>query len=80
MKECAVDRERAVVAHHQVPEVPELADGAFDDPAPPVPPQLAPGLRGWTNAIFLCAQINSMPCRCKRFRNGSLSEAEVLQE
>ena len=45
MKERAIDRERAVVAHHQVAEVSELGVGAFDDPATPVPPQCSAILR-----------------------------------
>ena len=39
MKERAIDRERAVVAHHQAAEVSEPGIGAFDDPATSVPPQ-----------------------------------------
>src|SRR2546426_12465354 len=33
MKECAVNRERAVVANHQMAEVAEPREGAFDFPA-----------------------------------------------
>src|ERR1700676_1293026 len=39
MKESAIDRERAVVAHDQAPEVTEPGVGAFDNPSPPVAPQ-----------------------------------------
>src|SRR5271157_340558 len=52
MKERAVDRERAVVAHHQAPEVPEPGVGAFDDPPPLVAPQCSAVLRGRSNAIL----------------------------
>jgi hypothetical protein len=37
MKERPVDLERAVIAHDQAPVVPQPADGAFDDPATPIP-------------------------------------------
>src|SRR5580658_2608123 len=39
MKECAVDGERAVVAHDQASEVSEPGVGSFDNPSPPVAPQ-----------------------------------------
>jgi len=39
MKEGTVDRERAVVAHDQAPEVTEPGVGAFDNPASAVAPQ-----------------------------------------
>src|ERR1700675_2755215 len=39
MKESAIDRERAVVAHDQSPEVTEPGVGSFDNPSPPVAPQ-----------------------------------------
>src|SRR6202521_4094358 len=39
MKESAIDRERAVVAHDQAPEVTEPGVGAFDNPSPRVAPQ-----------------------------------------
>src|SRR5213594_133317 len=39
MKECAVNRERAVIANHQMPEVAEPREGALDFPAPAVAPQ-----------------------------------------
>ena len=39
MKEGAIDRERAVVAHDQAPEVTEPGVGAFDNPSPPVASQ-----------------------------------------
>ena len=45
MKEGAIDRERAVVAHDQAPEVAEPGVGAFDNPAPPVAPQRSAVLR-----------------------------------
>ncbi len=45
MKERAIDRERAVVAHHQAAEVSKPGVGAFDDPATPVPPQRSAILR-----------------------------------
>ena len=39
MKERAIDRERAVVAHDQAPEVTEPGVCAFNNPSPPVTPQ-----------------------------------------
>src|SRR3989442_1474985 len=39
MKERPVDRERAVIAHHQAAKVAEPGVGAFDDPTALVPPQ-----------------------------------------
>ena len=39
MKESATDRERAVVAHDQAPEVTKPGVSAFDNPSPPVAPQ-----------------------------------------
>src|SRR5205823_6399715 len=39
MKECAVNRGRAVIANHQMPEVAEPREGALDFPAPAVAPQ-----------------------------------------
>src|SRR5713226_9519952 len=53
MKERPVDLERAVIAHHQTPEVSQPTDGAFHDPTPPVSPQRATILRRRTNAILL---------------------------
>ena len=45
MKERAIDRERAVVAHDQAPEVTEPGVGAFDNPSSPVTPQRSTVLR-----------------------------------
>src|SRR5271168_2110966 len=45
MKEGTIDRERAVVAHDQAPEVPQPGVSAFDNPAPPVAPQGSAVLR-----------------------------------
>ena len=53
MKEPSINGQRAVVAHHQAPEIPEPADGAFHDPTPPVPAQRPSVLRGRTNTILL---------------------------
>src|SRR6266568_2220114 len=39
MKECAVNRERAVVANHQMAEVAEPREGTLDFPAPAVASQ-----------------------------------------
>src|SRR5260370_21116465 len=39
MKECAVNRERAVIANHQMPEVAEPREGPLDFPAPWGAPQ-----------------------------------------
>jgi hypothetical protein len=41
MKERPVDLERAVIAHDQAPIISQPADGAFDDPTAPIPPQRA---------------------------------------
>ena len=75
MKERAIDRERAVVAHDQASEVSQPGVGAFDDPSPPVAPQRSAILCRGPNAILLCGQISSIPRFCKRLRNGSLSYA-----
>lgn len=53
MKKCAIDGERAVVAHHQAPEVPEPGVGAFNNPSSPVAPQRSAILGCWPNAILL---------------------------
>src|ERR1700686_4204089 len=53
MKERAIDHERAVVADDQAPEVPQPADGAFDDPPFSVPAQCSAILCRRTNAISL---------------------------
>ena len=53
MKERAIDRERAVVAHDQAPEVSQPGVGAFHDPSPPVAPQRSSILRRRPNAILL---------------------------
>lgn len=53
MKERAIDRERAVLAHHQAPEVSEPGVGAFDDPSPAVAPQRSAVLGGRAHAILL---------------------------
>jgi len=51
VKEGAIDRERAVVAHDQAPEVTEPGVGAFDNPAPPVAPQRSAVLCRWFLSI-----------------------------
>ena len=53
MKERAIDRERAVVAHDQSPEVSEPGVGAFDNPPPPVAPQRSAILRRGSHTIPL---------------------------
>jgi len=53
MKESMIDREGAIIAHHQPPEVSQPGDSALDDPAPSVPPQGASVLRGWPYPIPL---------------------------
>src|ERR1700752_1640820 len=53
MKERPVDLERAVIAHDQAPSSPQPADGAFDDPATPIPSQCTTVLRRRANAILL---------------------------
>src|SRR5437773_3803514 len=45
MKESAVDRQRAIIAHDQSPEVAQPSEGAFDDPAPFVAAQRSAILR-----------------------------------
>src|SRR5271157_2490485 len=63
MKERAVDLERAVVAHQQAAEVPQPADGAFNDPAFSVSAQRPAILRGRTYPILLVRadQFNATP-------------------
>jgi len=73
MKERPVDLERAVIAHDQAPEVSQPADGALDDPTPPVPPQRPAILRGRTYPIFLVRADQLNAALPNRFRNGSLS-------
>src|SRR5882762_1533004 len=65
MKERAIDRERAVVAHHQAAEVSEPGVGAFDDPATPVPPQRSAILRRRFLAVGAMRrdQFDSAPCQ-----------------
>ena len=65
MKERAVDRERAVVAHHQAAEVSEPGVGAFDDPATSVPPQRSAILRRRFLAVRAMRrdQFDSAPCQ-----------------
>jgi hypothetical protein len=53
MKERAIDRERAIVAHHQTAKIPEPGVGAFDDPSSPVAPQRSAILRRGPDAILL---------------------------
>src|ERR1700687_796748 len=53
MKEGPIDRERAVVAHDQAPEVSQPGVGAFHDPSPSVPPQSPAILGCGPNAIPL---------------------------
>src|SRR3981189_1707405 len=65
MKEPAIDRERAVVAHHQAAEVSKPGVGAFDDPATPVPPQRSAILRRRFLAVGAMRrdQFDSAPCQ-----------------
>jgi hypothetical protein len=72
MKESAMDGKQAIIAQHQSAEVSQPGDGAFDDPAPPVPPQCPAILRGRTYPILLARTDQSDPARRKRLRNGSL--------
>src|SRR2546427_7853649 len=44
MKECAVNRERAVITNHQMAEVAEPREGALDFPSPAVASQRSPVL------------------------------------
>src|SRR5579859_4068989 len=53
MKERAIDRERAIVPHHQASEVSEPGVGAFDNPSPPVASQRSAILRRGPNSISL---------------------------
>jgi hypothetical protein len=53
MKEGAIDRERAVVAYDQTPEVSEPGVGAFDDPSSAIAPQGSAILGCGPNAILL---------------------------
>ena len=53
MKERPVNGQRAIIADREAAEVAQPGDGALDAPAPPVPTQFAPALRGRTHAIPL---------------------------
>jgi len=53
MKERPVDLERAVITHHQAPEIAQPGVGALDDPTTLIPPQRSPVLCGCTNSILL---------------------------
>ena len=53
MKERAIDRERAIVTHHQATEIPEPGVGPFDNPSPSVATQGSAILRRGSNAILL---------------------------
>src|SRR6516162_2656073 len=53
MKERPVDLERAIVAHHQAPEIAQPRVGALDNATTLIAPQRSPVLRGRTNAILL---------------------------
>jgi hypothetical protein len=65
MKERPVNGQRAIIAHDAAPEVPQLCDGAFDDPTPLVATQLASVLGGRADAIPLvrAAQFDAPPPR-----------------
>src|SRR5437899_3572695 len=65
MKERAIDRERAVVAHHQAAEVSEPGVGAFDDPATSVPPRRSAVLRRRFLSVGAMRrdQFDSAPCQ-----------------
>jgi hypothetical protein len=52
MKECAIDRERAIVTHRQASKIPEPGVGAFHDPSSPVAPQRSAILRRGPHAIL----------------------------
>jgi len=52
MKERAIDRERAVVAHDQASEVSQPGVGALHDPSPSVAPQGSTVLCRRANAVF----------------------------
>ena len=52
MKEGTIDRERAIVTHHQASKIPEPGVGTFDDPASPVAPQRSAILRCGPHAIL----------------------------
>jgi len=72
MKERPVDLERAVVAYHQAPIIPQPADGALDDRRR-YRRKARPSCVAGRTRFFLCGQINAIP-RCRnRFRSASLS-------
>jgi hypothetical protein len=52
MKERPIDRERAIVAHHQTAEISQPREGALDRPAPFVSPQDSAILR--RRAMTVC--------------------------
>src|SRR5271169_3489000 len=52
MKERAIDRERAIVTHHQASKIPDPGVGTSDDPSSPVAPQRSAILRCGPHAIL----------------------------
>jgi hypothetical protein len=42
MKEAGIGGKQAFIPHDEAPKVPQPGEGPFDDPAAPLPPQLAP--------------------------------------
>ena len=74
MKEGPVDRERAVVAYDQAPEVTEPSVGAFDNPASAVAPQ-ALGRLASAGLFRPCAVRHDQfdPALPQSLRSGSLS-------
>ena len=65
MKECAVNRERAVVANHQMAEVAEPREGTLDFPAPAVASQRSPVLGHWFAPIPAMRRDQFDPARCQ---------------
>jgi hypothetical protein len=73
MKECAVNRERAVAANHQMAEVAEPREGAFDFPASSITSQRS---SNWVTGLLRfqrCGAIRSIPRTASGVRSGSLS-------
>src|SRR5260221_9209411 len=65
MKECAVNRERAVVANHQMAEVTEPREGTLDFPAPTVASQRSPVLGHRFASIPAMRRDQFDPARCQ---------------
>ncbi len=67
MKECAVNRERAVIANHQMPKVAEPREAALDFPASSVTSQRSSVLGHWFASIPAMRRGQFDPARRQPF-------------